>query len=243
MASHHTLATDLPQEQVQPRSSRSSKRPLGRALIAFAVGIGGEFALAIALLPFVQGEDPAPWLLVALWTAGILTKAVVPVLMRRDRESWRSYLGPLSLPTWLYATAGILVLTLGYRLLEARSFPGILREYRAMMRMAGGSLPLGLFMLSMQLLYYAAEGVLMVYIVAKGSEAVVAWRPSCPAWLSGLGGGLLLGLTWGLPHILSKGSLYVGLVGVLQSLLYGLLQGKTRSGVPTWLAWMAFLLL
>jgi len=243
MALHRMLATDLPHERDQPRRALSPVRPLGRALIAFAVGIGGEFALAIALMPFLQGNDPAPWLLVALWTAGILTKAVVPVLMRRDRESWRSCLGSLSFSTWLYAAAGILVLTLGYRLLEARSFPGILREFRAMMRMVGGSLPLGLCMLWMQLLYYGAQGVLMVYIVAKGSEAVVAWQPSCPAWLSGLGGGLLLGLTWGLPHILSKGSLYVGLVGVLQSLLYGLLQGKTRSGVPTWLAWMAFLLL
>jgi hypothetical protein len=163
--------------------------------------------------------------------------------MRRDHESWRRYVGPLSLSTWLYAAAGILALTLGYRLLEVRSFPGILREFHAMMRLASNSLPLGLSMLSMQLLYYAAEGVLMVYIVAKGSEAVAAWRPSCPAWLTGLGGGLLLGLTWGLPHILSQGSLYVGLVGMLQSLLYGYLQGKSRSGVPTWLAWMAFLLL
>jgi hypothetical protein len=243
MASHRTLATDLPREQGQPRSSLSPKRPLGQALIAFAVGIGGEFALAIALMPFVQGEDPAPWLLLALWTAGILTKAVVPILMRRDGESWRKYLGSLSLLTWLYAAGGVLALTLGFRLLEVRSFPGILREYRAMMRMADGSLLLGLFMLWMQLLYYAAEGVLMVYIVAKGSEAVAAWRPSWPAWLAGLGGGLLLGLTWGLPHILSQGSIYVGLAGMLQSLVYGLLQGKSRSGVPTWLAWMGFLLL
>jgi hypothetical protein len=216
---------------------------LVRALIAFAVGIGGEFALAIAAMPFVQGEDPAPWLLVALWAAGILTKAVVPILMHRDGEPWRKYVGSLSLSTWLYAAAGILALTLGFRLLETRSFPGILREYGAMMRMAGGSPPLGLFMLCMQLLYYAAEGVLMVYIVAKGREAVAAWRPPWPAWLAGLGGGLLLGLTWGLPHILSQGSIYVGLAGVLQSLLYGWLHGKSRSGVPTWLAWMGFLLL
>jgi hypothetical protein len=241
MAPYGTLATDLPHEQ--SLGSIPTRRPLGRALIAFAVGIGGEFALAIALMPVVQGEDPAPWVLVALWTAGILTKAVVPILMRRDRESWRRYVGSLSPATWLYAAGGILALTLGFRLLEVRSFPGILREFRAMMRMADRVLPLGLFMLLMQLLYYAAEGVLMVYIVAKGSEAVAAWRPSCPAWLAGLGGGLLLGLTWGLPHILSKGSLYVGLAGLLQSLVYGLLQGKSRSGVPTWLAWMGFLLL
>jgi len=49
----------------------------------------------------------------------------------------------------------------------------IVREYRAMMRMAGGSLPLALFMLWMQLLLYGAEGVLMAYIVARGSEVVV----------------------------------------------------------------------
>jgi hypothetical protein len=96
-------------------------------------------------------------------------------------------------------------------------------------------------MLLMQFLYYAAEGVLMVYVVVKGGEAIKAWRPACPAWLAGLGGGGLLGLTWGLPHILSKGSLYVGLAGLLQSLLYGLLYGVTGSGLPVWLAWMGFL--
>ena len=79
--------------------------------------------------------------------------------------------------------------------------------------------PLALFMLFMQFLYYAAEGVLMVYIVVKGSEAVQTWRPRCPAWLAGLAGGLLLGLTWGLPHILTKGSLAIGLAGLVQSLL------------------------
>jgi hypothetical protein len=129
-------------------------------------------------------------------------------------------------------------MALGMRLLETRSFPSVAREFRAMLRMADKALPLALFMLLMQYLYYAAEGVLMVYIVVKGSEAVTAWRPSCPAWLAGLGGGLLLGVTWGLPHILSKGSLYIGLVGLLQSLFYGFLYGKTRSGLPVWLAWM-----
>jgi hypothetical protein len=210
-------------------------------VIAFAVGIGGELALLLALMPFVQGQDVSPLLIIAFWLVGILTKAVVPFLMRRDREPWRKYVGPLSLPTWLYAVGGILALTLGFRLWEDRSFPGVAREFGAMMRLAGGTTPLALFMLFMQFLYYAAEGVLMVYIVVKGSEAMQAWHPRCPAWLAGLAGGLLLGLTWGLPHILTKGSLTIGLVGILQSLLYGFLYGKTRSGLPPWLAWMGFL--
>jgi hypothetical protein len=113
VASHCTLATSFPLKRGSPHSSTTPERPLGQALIAVAIGIGGEFALAIALMPFAREENPSPWLLVTLWTASVL----------------------------------------------------------------------------------------------------------------------------------AKGSLFVGLVGMLQSLLYGFLQGKTRSGVPTWLAWMALLLL
>ena len=147
----------------------------------------------------------------------------------------------LSVSTWLYAVIGILALTLGMRIYETRSFPNIVCEFAAMMRMADEAFFLALFMLLLQFLYYAAEGVLMVYIVVKGSEVITLWRPTCPACLAGLGGGFLLGLTWGLPHILSKGTLYIGLASMLQSLLYGFLYGKTRSGLPTWLSWMGFL--
>jgi hypothetical protein len=242
MVSCHTLVSDSP-EMVRDPSMRAvrPRKLLGRALLAFAVGIGGELALALALMPFAQGDDVPPALLTALWLAGILTKAIVPILMRRDGESWHRYLGQLSLSTWLYAVGGLLALALGMRLWEERRFPSIAREFGAMLRFAEGSLPLASFMLLMQFAYYAAEGALMAYIVIKGSEAIEAWRPTCPTWLAGLGGGLLLGLTWGLPHILSKGSLYVGLAGVLQSLLYGLLYGRTRSALPIWLAWMGFL--
>jgi hypothetical protein len=239
MASFRARASGSPQG-VQGRKGRaaSPQKLLGRALLAFAIGIGGEFALLLALIPFVQVEDTPPLLDIALWLACSATKVVVPILARRDGESWSRYLGPLSPATWYYATGGILALALGMRLFETRPFPSVAREFRAMLRLADNALPLALFMLLMQYLYYAAEGVLMVYIVVKGSEAITAWRPACPAWLAGLGGGLLLGLTWGLPHILSKGSLYIGLVGLLQSLLYGFLYGKTRSGLPVWLAWM-----
>jgi hypothetical protein len=244
MVSYHTLESDTPEiVPVQSVKTTGPRKPLGRFLIAFAVGIGGEFVLAFALMPFIPGDTIPPILSIMLWLACIATKVVVPILMRRDGESWREYVGTLSLSTWLYAIGGILILVLGIRLFEVRSFPSIARELRAMLRMAGNALPLALFMLLMQYLYYAAEGVLMVYLVVKGSEMIKAWRPSCPVWLAGLGGGFILGLTWGLPHILSKGSLYIGLIGLLQSLLYGVLYGKTRSGLPTWLAWMGFITL
>jgi hypothetical protein len=239
MASDYALAPGSSKAvKGQQQRNASPRKLLGRALLAFAIGIGAEFGLLLALLPFVQGKELSPLLNIAVWLACIAAKAVVPILARRDGESWHSYLGSLSPATWLYAGGGILAMALGMRLFETRPFPSVAREFRAMLRLADGALLLALFMLLMQFLYYAAEGVLMVYIVVKGSEAMMAWRPACPAWLAGLSGGLLLGLTWGLPHILSKGSLYVGLVGLAQSLLYGLLYGKTRSGLPVWLAWM-----
>jgi hypothetical protein len=242
MASYDAFTSDSPRAgQGQQLEAASPWKLLGRVLLAFVFGIGGEFAVALALMPFVQREAMPPLLIITLWLAGIATKVVVPFLMRRDGESWHKYLGTLSASTWLYAVGGILALTLGMRLLETRAFPSIAREFGAMLRMTNDAVPLALFMLLMQFLYYAAEGVLMVYVVIKGSEAIVAWQPTCPTWLSGLGGGLILGLTWGLPHILSKGSLYVGLAGLLQSLLYGFLYGKTHSGLPGWLAWMGFL--
>jgi hypothetical protein len=219
----------------------SAGRPLTRVLLAFAVGIGGEFALLLALMPLAQGDAEPPLLIIGAWLAGIGTKAVVPILMRRDGESWRKLLGVRSLTTWLYGLGGLVALALGMRLLETRSFPMIAREFEGMLRMSDGTLSLALFMLLMQFLYYGAEGVLMAYVVMKGSEATAMWRPGFPTWLAGMGGGLLLGVTWGLPHILSTGSLTIGLMGLAQGLLYGVLYGMSGSGLPIWLAWMGFL--
>ena len=51
MAPYDTVAKDLPCDP--PLSLMSPKRALARSVIASAVGVGGEFALAIALMPFV----------------------------------------------------------------------------------------------------------------------------------------------------------------------------------------------
>jgi hypothetical protein len=215
---------------------------LGRALLALIVGMGGEVALLLVITGVFMslGMQEAPQVLQPVFMLLLIsTKAIVPFLMRRDGEPWRKYLGPLSWSTWLYAAGGILVLTLGFRLWETRPFPIIAQEFEGMVRYFG--MPLGLLMLAMQFLYYATEGVLMVYVIVKGSEAVRAWRPICSPWLAGACGGLLLGLTWGLAHILSKGALDVGLSSLLMAMLLGFLHGRTRSGLPPWLAWMGFL--
>lgn len=47
----------------------------------------------------------------------------------------------------------------------------------------------------------------------------------------------------GLAHALTQGSLTIGLLGLLQAIVFGWLYGRARSGLPPLLAWMAFLAL
>ena len=76
---------------------------------------------------------------------------------------------------------------------------------------------LGAVMFVFQYLYYVFETLLFMMIIVFGQRA-------CELWL-GHGkipyGGILCGLTWGLGHILSKGSLLVGIHGLLWGILLG----------------------
>ena len=61
------MAIDLPKtKQDKTLNITGSRKPLGRALLAFVVGIGGEFALAMAAMPFAQGDTVPPLLVIVL---------------------------------------------------------------------------------------------------------------------------------------------------------------------------------
>ncbi|MGL4343998.1 MAG: hypothetical protein ACRCTE_02280 [Cellulosilyticaceae bacterium] len=88
-----------------------------------------------------------------------------------------------------------------------------------------------------QYVYYLFETVLVLFVVAYGQkfgEGVfqkrVKWAHKVP-W-----GGILCGITWGLIHILSKGSLSTGLALAFCSMLYGvsylLLKKDARYAYP-----------
>lgn len=76
---------------------------------------------------------------------------------------------------------------------------------------------LGAVLFLFQYLYYAFETILFMLIIVFGQKACELWlgHEKIPY------GGILCGLTWGLGHILSKGSLLVG----IHSLLWGILLG------------------
>lgn len=75
--------------------------------------------------------------------------------------------------------------------------------------------PLGIFLF--QYFYYMIEAILVFLIVCFGQRAGEKWFHSTKIpW-----GGITVGLTWGLVHALTKGSIEVGLSAMLAGVLYG----------------------
>lgn len=75
----------------------------------------------------------------------------------------------------------------------------------------------GALLFIVQYLYYIAEGFLISLVIVYGQKACETWfkKENIPY------GGIILGLTWGLGHILSKGSITVGLLSAIAGVLFG----------------------
>ncbi len=91
---------------------------------------------------------------------------------------------------------------------------------------------LGIIKFVFQYIYYLFESFLFSLIIIFGQTACEKWfhNKSVPY------GGIVLGLTWGLAHIFTKGSVEVGLLTTLGAFLFGsvyLLLGKDyRKALP-----------
>ncbi|MCR5227523.1 MAG: hypothetical protein K6E27_09960 [Eubacterium sp.] len=75
----------------------------------------------------------------------------------------------------------------------------------------------GPLLFSFQYLYYMAEGFLISLVIVFGQTACEKWfkNEKIPY------GGIILGLTWGLMHIFTKGSLIIGLLSAFGGFLFG----------------------
>lgn len=76
---------------------------------------------------------------------------------------------------------------------------------------------LGLIKFAFQYLYYLCEAFLISLIILFGQKACEKWfkKENIPY------GGIILALTWGLMHIVSKESIAVGLLSAFGGFLYG----------------------
>lgn len=76
---------------------------------------------------------------------------------------------------------------------------------------------LGVLKFTFQHLYYLAEVVLFTLIIIFGQNSLeqLFRKKDIPY------GGIIVGLTWGLAHLFTKGSMWVGLEGLITGFLFG----------------------
>lgn len=68
-----------------------------------------------------------------------------------------------------------------------------------------------------QYIYYLAEGFLISLVIVFGQKAFEKWfNKDCIPY-----GGIILGIIWGLSHIVSKGNIMVGIFAMLSGFLFG----------------------
>lgn len=185
---------------------------LSLAVTAFG-GLGVELLYAFILEPFLYGAQMGNWsdgqtivhwiLTCATWGGiGIWLVRTADKNYSLDILSVREKMQPWQ---WMAALALVAVSVI-IQYFDWGGFK-IVMEFQH----------LGVVMFVFQYLYYAFETLLFMMIIVFGQRA-------CELWL-GHGkipyGGILCGLTWGLGHILSKGSLQVGLHGLLWGILLG----------------------
>lgn len=181
------------------------------ALCAFA-GLGGEAILAFGLEPLLYGCTMAQWSTVQSISHWLLTCAlwggVMVWLVRRANKLGFDLFRkgePMTVPRWVLVGMCI-VFSLAVSYLDWHGFK-VIKEFRAN----------GWLKFIFQYLYYFFETGLVTLIIVFGQKAFESWfgHENFPY------GGILAALTWGLAHVLTKGSLMAGLVSALGGFLYG----------------------
>ncbi len=205
------------------------------ALYAFA-GLGLELLLVLLIEPHfwgtgMDGFDTAQSII--HWAVTCAMWGVTAfLLIRTSKEQYGydvcAYNKPIKPVGWLVCAAAVTVCAV----LSVVSWNGfkVLMEYESR----------GALLFVFQYVYYAFEALLILLIIAFGQKAgeLCFSRPLVP-W-----GGILAAITWGLMHILSKGSVADGLLSMAGGFLYGIIYVATqkRLGISYWLVLAAFIL-
>ena len=91
-----------------------------------------------------------------------------------------------------------------------------------------------------QYIYYVFEVGLVVLIVAFGQKTFEKWFHK-DAYVVIPYGGILTGLTWGMVHVLTKGSLSTGLLLMLTSIGYGVTYLLVNRDIKKAYLWILFM--
>lgn len=167
------------------------------ALYAFA-GVGLELVVVMAKLPSI-----IHWVVVSVVWFGV---GVFLIRYAKKKFDFDLPVGENKLNTTQYLIAVCFVLTVAISYFSWQGFKPLLEFQR-----------LGAVSFVFQYIYYIFETFLFSLIIVFGQKAGEIWfkNEKIPY------GGITLALTWGVMHILTKGSVAVGAVTALTGVLYG----------------------
>ena len=178
------------------------------ACAAFAIELlllAIEGKIGIDTPNLTETQNIVHWILISvLWvTAGFVVIGIARKTTGHDiwkhsknRMKWQQYLG----------LAACFLVTIVSKYFDWNGFK-VVMEWSS----------LGPALFAFQYIYYLAEGFLISLVIVYGQMACEKWfhNDKIPY------GGIVLGLTWGLMHIVSKGDLAIGLLSAFAGFLFG----------------------
>lgn len=194
---------------------------LGLGLYAF-LGLGLEVVL-VFIESNIFGTNLSKWSTpqyIIHWIATILLWGLMAFILNKvakkkyEFDYW-DYQENMNLKDWIIALL-LVAIALGISIWNWSGWK-VYKEFNN----------LGWLKFIFQYLYYLMETVLILLIVVFGQKAgeIKFHQPNIP-W-----GGILLGLTWGLVHALTKGELNIGLFGFFSGILYGVIYLIAKKNV------------
>ena len=185
-------------------------------LLAFA-GHGTEFIHLFTWEPLIFGEIVSwysePWKLILHWIATCVLWGIVSYLLiqiAKRKLDFNVCVKGSKMKLWqLITVAAAVIISVVISYFAWNSRFKVIVEFNN----------LGWLRFIFQYLYYMAETVLVLLIIVFGQKALDIWtKKHFIPW-----GGIICGLTWGLIHIISRGSfdLQLGLISAVFCLLYG----------------------
>lgn len=182
------------------------------ALYAFA-GVGIELPLAFLIEPFLYGRTMSEWSVfqnIGHWVITCIFWGIIIFLlikMAKHKYSFDIFAKTEKMkPIQIIAVGACLLFTLSVSYIDWSGFKVVKEFYYN-----------GLLKFVFQYIYYIFETGLFTLIIIFGQKAFEKWfgNKKFPY------GGIVAALTWGLGHILTKGSLSAGLLTAISGFIFG----------------------
>ncbi len=182
------------------------------ALYAFA-GLGVELIYTSLLEPMIYGASMLDWTVsesIIHWIVTCITWGIIAyglIKLSKNKYQFDLFETKKKMKVWQWICTLICVLILIYVSFNAWGGFKPFVEYQH----------IGMLKFIFQYIYYAFETLLFMLILIFGQKACEVWfeKESMPY------GGIIIAATWGLVHILTKGSVMTGILTALAGFSYG----------------------